>query len=80
MTKKKYTFSVSCTFTMQHTFDESEIEPDPDGDETAVEPTDRALLALARELEEALLEAYVVSDLDASSDSDMLLGIADEAV
>ena len=80
MTQKKYTFSVCCSFTIQHTFDESEIELDPGGDGTDVEPTDRALLALARELEEVLSAQYSVSDFDASSDSDMLLGTVDEGL
>jgi len=78
MTQKRYTFNVTCSFTMQHTCDESEIEPDPGGNETDVEPTDRALLALARGLEELLSTHYPVSDVDASSDSEMLLGTADD--
>ena len=69
MTQKRYTFTVACSFTMQHTLDESEIELDPDGNETDVEPTARALLALARELEGLLYTHYPVSDVDASSDS-----------
>jgi hypothetical protein len=78
MTQKRYTFSVVCSFTMQHTFDESEIEPDPGGNESDVEPTDRALLALACELEELLSTHYSVFDVDASSDSDSLLGTVDD--
>ena len=78
MTQKRYTFTVTCSFTMQHAFDESDIEPDPGGNETDVEPTDLALLALARELDELLSTRYVVSDVDAFADSDSLLGTVDE--
>ena len=77
MTQKRYTFTVTCSFTMQHTFDESEIEPDPGGNETDVEPTDRALLALARELEE-LSSTNIRFPMLMHQATQILLGTADE--
>ena len=76
--KKKYTFTVCCTFNVQFTFDESEVEPDPGGDETDVEPKDEALETLEREIESYLSEQYGVFDFDASTDSGLLLGVAEE--
>ena len=78
MTVKKYTFRVFCTFEVQHTFGENEVEPDPDGDDTDVEPTDDALQAYGRELESYLAEHYSVSDVEVSTDSDLMLGVIEE--
>ena len=70
---KHYTFHVYATVKMQFTFTEAEVEHDPDGDDTAVEPTAEALGALERELEEYLGQNYVVDEIEVSSDSDMIL-------
>ena len=78
MAKKTYTFNVCCSFEMQFTFRDDEVEPCPDGGETDVEPTDEALEALQRELEEYLSKHYVVSEIDASAEPDSLLGTQEE--
>ena len=49
-----YRFRLGCTFEVQFSFDESEVETDPEGDETDVEPTGAALVALNKELTEWL--------------------------
>lgn len=70
---KHYTFHVYATVKMQFTFPETELEPDPDSDDTSVEPTTEALEVLERELEEYLGQNYVVDEIEGSSDSDMIL-------
>lgn len=79
MTKKKtarhYTFSVLCSFHMQFTFTEKEVQPDPDGGKKDFEPTDKALRALEEELAECLGQNYVVTDVEVDADSDSLLGV-----
>lgn len=74
---KHYTFRVVCSFTMQHTFTEDEMEPDPEGGEGDVVPTDEGMLALQRELEEHLRGDYVVDEVELDTDSDALLGVED---
>lgn len=69
MPKKNYTFHVYCSFRLQYTFTEHEVERDPGGDETDFEPTDEALETLEGELQEYLGENYVVYDIDVSADS-----------
>ncbi len=59
-------------------FEENEVQPDPDGDGTDVEPTDDALQAYGRELESYLAEQYLVSGVEVSTDSDLMLGATDE--
>ncbi len=76
---KRYTFRVFCTFEVQHTFGENEVQPDSDGDATDVEPTDDALQALGREFESYLAERYAVSAVEVSTDSDLMLGTLDES-
>jgi hypothetical protein len=78
MHTKKYTFQIYCTFKMQYTFTGDEVQQDPDGDATDLEPKDEALNALQRELEEYLAENYPVSQVDASADSSAFLGMDEE--
>ena len=80
MEAKSYIFRVHCTFTMQYTFNEDEVQRDPGGDETDFEPKDEALEALEREMEQHLSGIYSVSDVDASADSNSLLAIEEEPV
>ena len=48
--KKLYTFNVGCSFELQYTFTESQVEPDHESDEGAVEPTSEAIRELEKEL------------------------------
>ena len=79
MSKKKtnrhYTFNLLCSFRMQFTFTEKEVQPDPDGDEKDFEPTDEALRALEQEVAEHLGQNYAVSDVEVDADSDSLIGV-----
>ena len=79
MTKKKtaphYTFYVSCSFRMQYTFTEKEVQADPGGNEKDFEPTDEALRALEQDLADHLGQNYTVTDVQADADSDSLLGV-----
>ena len=74
MNQKLYTFSVQCSFAMQHTFTESEVEQDPEGKEGDVHPTDAALDALARDLATSLQGSYPVEEVHAEASSDEILG------
>jgi hypothetical protein len=67
---KHHTFKVICGFTMQYTFDETEIGPDG-------EPTEDAVIALEEELEEHLHQNYSVDFVDA--EVDVPLGVSDDA-
>ncbi len=67
---KHHTFKVSCGFTMQYTFDETEIGPDG-------EPTEDAVIALEEELHEHLHQNFSIDFVDA--EPDFLVGIFDEA-
>ena len=75
---KTHTFRVSCSFTFQHSFVESEVEPDPDGSDTDLQPTEGALSALQAELEAKLGHEYSLSSISLDVDSDNLLGTADD--
>ena len=67
---KHHTFKVSCGFTMQYTFNETEVGPDG-------EPTEAAVIALEEELEERLRQSYSVELVDI--EVDFLLGVSDDA-
>lgn len=75
---QSYTFKVHCSFEIQYTFSSDEIQNDPDGDEDDFEPTDEALALLEQELEEHLLNLYVVDDVNVnvSADSNSIIGIS----
>lgn len=59
--KRHLTARVFYTIEVQHTFADDEIQPDPEREEGAFEPTEEALLALGQELSEYLSEFYSVS-------------------
>ena len=67
---KHHTFQVTCGFTMQYTFDETEIGTDG-------EPTADAILALEEELQEHLHRNYGINQIDV--EAGLLLGVADDA-
>jgi hypothetical protein len=73
---KTYTFRVECSFALQYSFTESEIERDPDGGASDVLPTDPALSALRGELLATLSEKYPISILELCSESEDLLGVS----
>lgn len=77
MGERRYTFHVYCTFRTQYTFMGHEVERDPDSGEGSFEPTDAALKAVESALTEYLGNNYAVDRLEVSTDSDLLLGIAD---
>ena len=78
MSSKNYTFHVYCSFKIQYTFTEDEVDRDPGGDETDFEPTDEALQALEHELQEFLGENYVIDDVDASADSNSFIAAEED--
>jgi hypothetical protein len=75
---KIYTYNVICSFNLQYSFTESEVENDPGGAETDFNPTDKALKTLEKDLRETLGQNYAVSNLEAYAESDSLLGITEE--
>lgn len=75
---KTYTYRVVCSFALQHSFTESEVENDSDSGESDVLPTDAALSALKEELQATLNHNYAISSFDIHAESDDLLGIYDD--
>jgi hypothetical protein len=73
--EKVYTYRVLCSFTIQYSFPESEVIPDPEGRKGAFIPTDKAVCQLEEDLIEIIGYNYSVSDLVADVESDDLLGI-----
>lgn len=76
--KKIYTFDVTCSFSLQYSFTESEVEPDPEGGKGDFIPTDEAISTLEKELTDVIGFNYCVSDFQADVESDQLLGILEE--
>ena len=58
MSKKHFTYNVACSFNMQFTFPESDVEQSDEGGEGNMSPTDSALEALEKEIEECLMEVF----------------------
>ncbi len=73
--KKIYTYKVICSFNVQFSFTESEVEPDPGGAKGDFNPTDKALRALKEELRDTLGYNYAVSEVEAYAESNELLGV-----
>ena len=72
--ERSYTFTVACTFCMQYTFREDEVQPDEGGGAEDFEPTDETLLSLEQEIKEKLQDIWGgVTDVDASADSESLI-------
>jgi hypothetical protein len=76
--KRIYTYMVTCSFRLQYSFVESEVEQDPGGDEGELQPTDKALRVLEKDLTEILGQDYCVTDLQAKAESDQFLGTTEE--
>lgn len=75
---KHYTFNLVCSFTMQFTFPEREVQQDADGADGDVEPTDAALAQVETELKEHLQQIFPVDKVEIFADSDNLLGVDDD--
>ena len=76
---KHYTFNVVCSFNMQFTFTENEVQPDSDGSESDIEPSDSALTNLEQNLKDFLSQHYCVANVEVYADSDALLGIENDS-
>jgi hypothetical protein len=78
---KSYTYSVTCSFTLQYTFTQDEVEQAEEGGEGDLDPTADALEKLAAEIGDCLAEQFTVSEVEAWADFDGLLGVgsSDEA-
>lgn len=70
-----FTFKVFCSFEMEYTFSEDEVERDLNVRPEDADPTDAALEALERELGEHLSQLYPGIEVDASADSASLLAV-----
>ena len=66
-----------CSFNLQYSFTESEVEQDPGGDEGDFNPTDEAIQTLEKDLQKTLGDDYVITKFEAYVESDELLGISD---
>ncbi len=77
---KHYTFKVICSFSMQYTFTEDEVETDNDVGESCFEPTYTAQQRLAGELRELIGNHYALNDdIEICAESDDLLGVDDDS-
>jgi hypothetical protein len=74
---KHYTYTVICSFSMQYTFTEDEVEEAEGGESGDFEPTEKAMIELQYELNEYLGNSYPISDLTVETEFDALLGIND---
>ncbi len=75
MPSKLFTYRFACSFQMQFTLAESEVEQSDEGDEGDMSPTDRALDELGKEIQECLSERFAdVGEIEVSADFDDLLG------
>lgn len=75
---KHYTFNMTCSFNMQYTFTDREVEPDTDGIKGDFEPTDEALFQLEAEIRKYLEQNYSAVNIQVSTVSDALLGVVDD--
>ncbi len=75
---KTHTFRVTCSFVIQHSFTEAEVMVDPEGREGDIVPTESALTDLQSEIEASLGEDYAISTLIVETESDDLLGTAED--
>ena len=76
--KPIYTYLVTCSFRLQYSFGDSEVEQDPEGAAGDLQPTDKALRVLEKDLTETLRQDYCVTDLQVEAESDQLLGTVKE--
>ena len=74
MPKKLYTYLVTMDVKMQFTFNEDEVEQAEEGGPVDIDPTQRALDALGKEIKDCLSNNYAVQSVEAWADFDELLG------
>lgn len=72
---KLYTYNVLCSFKLQYTFTQDEVEQAEEGAEGDLDPKATALEQVAAEIREQLEENFAVSEVEAWADFDELLGI-----
>jgi hypothetical protein len=75
---KAYTYTVTISFDMPWTFEQDEVEQAEEGDESDLDPTAAALEKLAAEVQEYLGQQFGVSNVEAWTDFDHLLGVDGE--
>ena len=76
--KKYYTYMISCSFKMQYTFTEKEVEQAEEGGEGDLDPIEDALMDLEKTIKDRLEPHWAVSDVEAWTDFDELLGVIDD--
>ncbi len=72
---KFYTYTVTCSFEMQYTFREDQIEQAEEGREGDLDPTEQALEEVADEIRKCLEQQWGVTNVEAWADFDCLLGV-----
>jgi len=75
---KLYTYTVTCSFNVQYTFGEDEVEQAVEGGEGDLDPTESALEALGAEIRSCLEEQFSITKVEAWADFDGLLGVIEE--
>lgn len=79
MAKRHFTYMVACSFQMQFTFTDSEVEQSDEGAEGDMSPSEAALASLGQEIEECLGEQFGrVEKMEAWADFDDLLGVMED--
>jgi hypothetical protein len=75
-----YAFTVVGSFKMQYTYSDQEVQPDADGNDADVEPTEEAQRQLEGRLTECLgREFALMGNVEVFADSDALLGVDDDS-
>jgi hypothetical protein len=74
---KHYTFNFVCSFSLQFTVPEKDVEQEPSSPDGMFQPTEGALIRLQQELKEYLQGDYAVDNVEVYADSDSLLGTDD---
>lgn len=72
---KSYTYSVTCSFQLQYTFTQDEVEQAKEGGDGDFDPSADALEKLAAEIGDCVAEQFTVSEVEAWADFDSLLGV-----
>jgi hypothetical protein len=79
MPSKHFTYRIACSFEMQFTFDESEVEQSDEGGAGDLSPTDRVLEELGQEIQECLSAQFGgVDKIEVSADFDDMLGTTED--
>lgn len=73
--EKSFTFLVTVSFDMQHTFSQHEVQQAEEGRQNDFEPKDEVIAELEHELKEFLSKQYPIDNIEAFVDFDSLLGV-----